>query len=125
MALSAPPRTTADLPGQAPAWRELAGLCDTLRILAAEVASSLQQGAGAGVLVPLLRKELELARSLQEGIARCGQQPSTVQSRAHSQELSIQLGSLLETETANQSLLKRRGIRLRGPRSPHSRLNGP
>jgi hypothetical protein len=77
------------------------------------------------VLVPVLRKELELARSLQENIARCGQQPPTAHARAQRQDLSAQFGALLETETANQSLLKRRGIRLRGPRSAFSRRHCP
>lgn len=125
MAPYSTPQTHADAPGPTNAWDELAGLCDALRALAAEVAQGLQRGVGAGVLVPLLRKELELARSLQEGIARCGRQPATVQSRAQGLELSRHLGSLLETESANQRLLQRRGIRLRGPRSPHTRLNGP
>ncbi|MSR82332.1 MAG: hypothetical protein EXS58_05325 [Candidatus Latescibacteria bacterium] len=75
--------------------------------------------------MPLLRKEPELARVLREGIARCGRQSSTPQSRVRSKDLSSQLGALLETEQANQNLLKRRGIRLRGPRLPLSRLNGP
>lgn len=124
MAQLLPLQATITSPVTLSPWDELSGLCETLSTLSAQVSQSLEQGAGPAVLIPLLREELELARSLQEGIARCGQQPSTVQARAHSQELSIKLGSLLETETANQSLLKRRGIRLRGPRSPHSRLNG-
>lgn len=106
-------------------WNEVAGLCESLRALSAQVGQSLEQGAGTGVLVPLLRKELELARSLREGIARCAQQPSSAQSKAHRQDLGGQLGSLLETEQTNQNLLKRRGIRLRGSRFPLSRLNCP
>lgn len=106
-------------------WDELSGLCETLNALAAQVSQNLQQGAGPAVLVPLLRKELELAKSLREGIAHCSQQPPTAQARARSQDLSGRLGALLETEQANQSLLKRRGIRLRGPRFPLSRLNCP
>lgn len=106
-------------------WDELSGLCEILNGLAAQVSQSLAQGGGPAVLVPLLRKELELARVLQEGIARCGQQSSTPQSKVRSKDLSGQLGALLETEQANQNLLQRRGIRLRGPRFPLSRLNGP
>ena len=113
---------TAPFPPEAAStWDEVAALCENLRALSAQVGQSLQQGAGAGVLVPLLRKELALARSLQEGLARCGQQP-TAQSGARS-EMSAQLRDLLEREQANQNLLKRRGIRLRGPRFPLSRLN--
>ncbi len=123
MASSSQPQTTAATGHAAANWNDLAGLCESLRLVSVEVAHSLEQGAGSGVLVPLLRKELALARSLQEGIARCGQQPPTAQTRAQSRDLSVRLGSLLETETANQCLLKRRGIRLRGPRSPLSRLN--
>ena len=106
-------------------WDELAGICESLRALAQQVNNTLQQGTGASVLVPLLRQELALARSLQEGIVRCGQQPASAQSRERSASLSEALRTLLETEQTNQGLLQRRGIRLRGPRSPLSRLNCP
>lgn len=118
-------RETAPPPRTVSPWDELSGLCEALRALSAQVGQSLEQGAGAAALVPLLRQELVLARSLQEGIARCGQQPSSAQSKAHSQDLSARLGALLETEQVNQNLLKRRGIRLCGPRFPLSRLNCP
>ena len=125
MAQPLPPQAPVALPGLRSSWEELSGFCETLKALSAQVSQSLEQGAGPTVLVPLLRQELELARVLQEGISRCGREPATPQSQARSRDLSGQLGTLLETEQANQSLLKRRGIRLRGPRFPLSRLNCP
>lgn len=119
------PQAAVPPPDTVSPWDELAGLCENLRALSAQVSQSLEQGAGVGVLVPLLRKELELARRLQEHIARCGQQPCSAQFRAQRQNLSGRLGALLETEQANQRLLKRRGIRLRGSRFPLPRLNCP
>jgi|GEM_PF-2489851 len=106
------PPTTALPTGSHSDWDKLSGLCETLRLLSDEVGRSLREGAGAGVLVPLLKQELEAASNLKDSIARCGQQV-----HPRSQELSQRLASLLEAETANQQLLQRRGLRLRGPRT--------
>ena len=118
-------RQRVESPASQSLWDELVGTCESLRTLAQQVHQTLELGAGASVLVPLLRQELALARSLQEGIARCGQQPSSPDSRERSLGLSSALRTLLETEQTNQNLLKRRGIRLRGPRFPLSRLHCP
>ncbi len=100
---------------EAPSWGELEALCEALLCLSQQVAGALQQGAGAPALVPLLRQEADLARRLQEGIAR----PACPDARAGEcrQRLAGRLRALLELEQANCGLLRRRGIRIRGPRA--------
>lgn len=96
---------------------ELETLCAALLYLSQQVAGALQQGAGAPVLVPLLRQELDLARRLQEGIFSSARQPGGARTGERRQRLASDLRALLDLEQDNHRLLSRRGIRLRGPRA--------
>ena len=97
------------------AWRDLHSACDGALRLSQKVAAHLQQGSPARQLIPLLRRELELANSIRGGIHQLGKADSATFSRPAHELLSQTVEALLDQQHRNRQLLTRRGVKITGP----------
>jgi hypothetical protein len=96
-------------------WQQLEATCAAAMRLSQDVETQLQQGADGHELVPLLRREAQLADQLYQGIHQLDQRPdSTIGARG--KNLVRQMKDLLTMEQENYCLLSRKGVRLNGPR---------
>ena len=107
------PNTEAKSTG---AWLDLEETCEAALRLSREVASHIDGGAGVGVYLPLLRRQLDLAEEVRSRIARLGGLGPNRQDRGHQDEgrqrVVGHLVELLDLEQRNQTMLSRRGARI-------------
>ena len=105
--------------GSVSVWHELAAACDEAIQASRQVGVCLDDGVAVAELVPLLKRELGLARSIQSQIGRLrvGDLPSrsTPDAVVARDRLAGSLAELLGLEQQNQRLLSLRGVRINGP----------
>ena len=114
--------------GSESVWQELAAACDEAIQASRHVGACLDDGAAVAELVPLLKCELELARSIQSQISqlRVGDLPSRSHDDAVARDdLAGRLAELLGLEQQNQRLLSLRGVKINGPRPRVGRRKPP
>jgi len=104
---SSKPKTASD-------WLDLEEACEAALSLSREVASHLDGGAGVGVYLPLLRRQLDLAEEVRSRIARLGGLGGGDAGRQNERRQRVigHLVELLDLEQSNQTLLSRRGARI-------------
>lgn len=98
-------------------WQELETTCDEAIQASQHVGACLDRGVGAAEFVPLLRRELELARSIQSGIARLragGSSPPPGWIATARDRFARRLAQLLDLERDNRRQLSRRGVVISG-----------
>ena len=97
-------------------WQELETTCDEAIQASRHVGACLDRGVGAAEFVPLLRRELELARSIQSGIARLRSGGSSAPGGIATarDRFARRLAQLLDLESDNRRQLSRRGVVISG-----------
>ena len=123
--MSAPPPPEArQAPGttetEAGRWSHLHAACSAALELSRQVHGALLQGAAAAALIPLLRREAELAREIQRSIASHGAAGRQQTPPPEHAELMPQMAALVAMEEENHRLLSSRGVRLSGPGTPRA-----
>lgn len=113
---SSEPPAVGDVAGPESVWQELEMTCDEAIQASRHVGACLERGVGTAEFVPLLRRELELARSIQTGIARLraggGSPPGEI--AAARGRFARRLAQLLDLEGDNRRQLSRRGVVING-----------
>jgi len=100
-------------------WQELETTCDEAIQASPQVGALIDRGVGSAEFVAPLRRELELARSIQSGIARSGDSrpdsspPPDVNATARDR-FARHLDQLLDLERDNRRQLSRRGVVISG-----------
>ena len=93
-------------------WRELNLACEIALNLSHKVGKHLEDGASATELVPLLQRELELARNIKSGIHRLATTDGVTLPPTYKNQLTPRIESLMDQQEQNRTLLTQRGVRI-------------
>ena len=103
--------------GTSSVWLELEAVCDEAIEASRHVGACLDEGVAAVEFVPLLRRELDLARTIGRQLKDIAPAdvPALPDGRAAARDrLAHRLHELLDLEKHNQRLLSRRGVVISG-----------
>jgi hypothetical protein len=103
-----------------PSWSHLLASCLEALGLSRQIHEALVQGAAAAALIPLLRREAELAGTIQGGISDLGAQERMLTAPPEHAELVLQMAALAAMEEDNRRLFASRGVRLSHHGAPRS-----